>query len=108
MVSLKNIAQHNVGTTYEDDVMNDVRYVCKSCALITELLKKGCDVMQLVNGDIISTELKAVTFHYSWNEKKKKLLRVYAASRSKKFKNQNMDNEFDDEELEFHDDLEMV
>ena len=66
------------------DVMSDIRYICKSCSLITESLQKGCDVMQMPNGDIIITEVKTVTFQYSWDEKKGKLVRVQAGSRIKK------------------------
>jgi hypothetical protein len=59
----------------EVDIMSDIRYVCKSCSLITESLQKGCDVMQMPNGDIIVTELKPVTFQYTWDNKKGKLVR---------------------------------
>lgn len=68
------------------DPMSDMRYVCKSCALITESLQKGCDVMQLPNGDIIVTELKAVTFQYSWDAKKAKLVRSQFGNKPKKTK----------------------
>jgi hypothetical protein len=59
----------------EVDIMSDIRYICKSCSLITESLQKGCDVMQMPNGDIIVTELKPVTFQYTWDDKKGKLMR---------------------------------
>ncbi len=70
----------------EKDLMSDTRYICKSCALITESLQKGCDVLQLANGDIIVTELKAVTFQYTWDEKRGKLVRSQFSQKSKKAK----------------------
>ena len=38
----------------EKDIMLDTNYIRESCALITEALSNGCDVMQMANGDIIS------------------------------------------------------
>lgn len=76
---LKNIesyvAEDNDQNSTEVDIMSDIRYICKSCSLITESLQKGCDVMQMPNGDIIVTELKPVTFQYTWDDKKGKLIR---------------------------------
>ena len=51
----------------ENDVLVDVRYICKSGSLITESLQRGSDVMQLPNGDIIVSEMKPVTFYYAWD-----------------------------------------
>jgi len=70
----------------EDSIMSDIRYICKSCSLITESLQKGCDVMQLANGDIIVTEMKPTTFQYSWDEKKGKLVRSQLGSKHRKLK----------------------
>src|SRR3984957_3658360 len=70
----------------EKDVMSDMRYVRKSCSLITEALQKGCDVMHMPNGDIIITEVKTFTFQYSWDEKKGKMVRVQSGGRAKKGK----------------------
>ena len=61
-----------------------MRYVCKSCSLITESLQKGCDVMQLTNGDIIVTEMKAVTFQYTWDDKRGKLVRTQHGNKARK------------------------
>jgi hypothetical protein len=100
-IQIKNIESSKIvndNDSSEYDVMNDVHYICKSCSLITDFLKKGCDVMQLANGDVVVTEVKAVTFHYSWSEKKEKLVRVYGGGKSKKSK---------DLEEEFEDDLEL-
>lgn len=86
---LKNIESYiekNTNETNETDLMSDMRYVCKSCALITESLQKGCDVMQLANGDIVVTELKAVTLQYTWDEKRGKLMRTQFGNKPKKTK----------------------
>lgn len=76
----------------EQDLMSDTKYVCKSCALITEALQKGCDVMQLANGDIIITELKAVTFQYTWDAKKGKLIRAQFG-KNRKYINKQSEHE---------------
>jgi hypothetical protein len=81
-------------------VMSDIRYICKSCSLITESLQKGCDVMQLANGDIIITEMKPITFQYSWDEKKGKLVRSQVASKHRKFKSRQHSAEMESEDDE--------
>lgn len=53
----------------EEDILNDPKYVCLSSSLITESLKRGCDIMQMPNGDIIITETKTVAIKHSWNSK---------------------------------------
>ena len=68
----------------KQDILGDIRYICKSGALITESLQRGGDVMQMPNGDIIITELKAVTYHYAWDNDKGKLIRVHTGSRLQK------------------------
>lgn len=55
--------------------MLEIQYIRESCALIAEALKNGCDVIQLANGDIITTELKPVTVQYVWDDERGKLVR---------------------------------
>lgn len=81
----------------EKDLMSDVKYVCKSCSLITESLQKGCDVMQMPNGDIIITELKAVTFHYTWDAKKSALVRSQSGNKIKKSRAKKVTNTYEEE-----------
>lgn len=81
----------------EQDLMSDVKYVCKSCSLITESLQKGCDVMQMPNGDIIITELKAVTFHYTWDAKKSALVRSQSGNKIRKSKPRKVTNTYEKE-----------
>jgi hypothetical protein len=73
----------------DNNIMADMRYISKSCALITESLQKGCDVMQMPNGDIIVSELKTVTFNYTWDVKKGKLMRTQLGSKSRRLKSFN-------------------
>lgn len=75
----------NKASTNEDfDIMSDIDYIRKSSALVSEALHKGCDVIQTSNGDVFVTEVKTVTFHYTWDEKKGKMVRVNSGGRSKK------------------------
>lgn len=83
----------------EQDLMSDVKYVCKSCSLITESLQKGCDVMQMPNGDIIITELKAVTFHYTWDAKKSALVRNQSGNKIKKPRSKKIENNYEKESV---------
>lgn len=57
------------------DMMTDIKYISASCGLITESLQRGCDVLHMPNGDIITTELKSVVFCYRWDDKANKFIR---------------------------------
>jgi hypothetical protein len=92
------VASQTVSATEDKDVMSDIRYICKSCSLITEALQKGCDVMQMPNGDIIVTELKTFVFQYTWDDKKGKLVRVQSGGRLKKVKARAKASAMDDED----------
>lgn len=59
----------------QDEILSDVRYICKSASLITESLQRGCDVAQLPNGDLIITEVKTINTQYTWDKSKGKLVR---------------------------------
>ena len=76
---LKNIEsyiENDALETNEKDLMSDIKYITSSLSLITEFLQKGYDVIQLANGDIVTTELKLMTFRYSWDPKIGKLFRA--------------------------------
>ena len=60
----------------EKDIFSDMRYICDSASFITECLRNGSDVMQLENGDIITTEKKVVTYKYKWDAHKCKFIRA--------------------------------
>ncbi|MCC2646995.1 MAG: hypothetical protein K0R02_1060 [Rickettsiaceae bacterium] len=61
---------------FNNDILTNVKYICKSSSLITESLQKGCDITQLSNGDIIVTEVKIVNVQYSWDAEKGKMIRL--------------------------------
>lgn len=60
----------------EEDYLSDPVYICKSSVLITDSLKKGHDVIQLPNGDIITTELKTIMTQYSWEGDKDRFIKT--------------------------------
>jgi len=94
----KKLATNN---SDEKDVMSDIRYISKSCSLITEALQKGCDVIQMPNGDIIINEPKIVTFQYSWDDKKGKLIRIQTGHKIKKPRKKGLlEDSFDSESIE--------
>ncbi len=57
------------------DLMTDPDYLRQSSALINEALQKGFDVLQMPNGDIVTTGTKTVVNTYSWDNDKAKLLK---------------------------------
>ncbi len=58
------------------DLMSDPAYLRHSSALINEALQKGFDVLQLANGDIVTTGTKTIVHTYSWDMGKGKLERL--------------------------------
>jgi hypothetical protein len=57
------------------NMMLDPRYLRQSSALIQDALQKGFDVLQLANGDIVTTGTRTVVHRYSWDEEKGRLVR---------------------------------
>lgn len=81
------------------NMMNDPAYLRQSSALINEALQKGFDVLQLANGDIVTTGTKTVVYQYSWNSEKNKLIKTKTADSSLRKKRAPMVDE-DEEETE--------
>lgn len=52
------------------DLMANPEYLRYSSAIINEALKEGFDVLQLPNGDIVTTGTKIVTNTYVWDANK--------------------------------------
>ncbi len=52
------------------DLMANPEYLRYSSAIINEALKDGFDVLQLPNGDIVTTGTKIVTNTYVWDAQK--------------------------------------
>lgn len=63
------------GEGSDADIMMDARYLRQSSSLISEALQKGFDVLQMANGDIVTTGTKTVVYKYKWDENKGKLVR---------------------------------
>lgn len=57
------------------NMMLDPRYLRQSSSLIQDALQKGFDVLQLSNGDIVTTGTKTVVYQYSWDEEKGRLVK---------------------------------
>src|ERR1700761_37315 len=58
------------------NMMLDPRYLRQSSSLIHEALQKGFDVLQLANGDIVTTGTKTVVCQYTWDTEKGKLMKT--------------------------------
>ena len=58
------------------NMMLDPRYLRQSSSLIQDALQKGFDVLQLANGDIVTTGTKTVVYQYAWDQDKGKLIKT--------------------------------
>jgi Protein of unknown function (DUF2671) len=58
------------------NMMLDARYLRQSSSLIQDALQKGFDVLQLANGDIVTTGTKTVVYQYAWDNDKGKLVKT--------------------------------
>lgn len=63
------------------DLMADPGYLRHSSALINEALQKGFDVLQLANGDIVTTGTKTIVHTYSWDAGEGRLARQKPAAK---------------------------
>ena len=66
------------------NMMLDSRYLRQSSSLIQEALQKGFDVLQLANGDIVTTGTKTVVHQYVWDEEKGKLVKAKPERKAKR------------------------
>lgn len=55
------------------ELMANPEYLRHSSAVIHDALKQGFDVLQLPNGDIVTTGTKVIVTTYSWDEGRAKL-----------------------------------
>jgi hypothetical protein len=78
------------------NMMLDPRYLRQSSSLIQEALQKGFDVLQLANGDIVTTGTKTVVYQYAWDAAKGKLNKIKPEkSKSRKDADQEEDADLD-------------
>ncbi len=83
------------------NMMNDPAYLRQSSSLIHEALQKGFDVLQLANGDIVTTGTKTVVYQYTWDSEKNKLVKTRTTDSSlKKAKRTPMDEDESEAETE--------
>lgn len=86
----------------EPEVMNmmlDARYLRQSSSLIQDALQKGFDVLQLANGDIVTTGTKTVVYQYTWDLEKGKLVKTKPEG-SRKARRLSIEEEEEDTESE--------
>ena len=80
------------------NMMLDPRYLRQSSSLIQEALQKGFDVLQLANGDIVTTGTKTVVYQYAWDAEKGKLLKSKPEKNKTRRVEEDEDAEADNEE----------
>ena len=77
------------------NMMLDARYLRQSSSLIQDSLQKGFDVLQLANGDIVTTGTKTVVYHYTWDEERGKLVKSKPEANRKQRRAASEDEESD-------------
>jgi|GEM_PF-1156655 len=83
------------------NMMLDPRYLRQSSSLIQDSLQKGFDVLQLANGDIVTTGTKTVVYQYTWDETKGKLVKAKPerkARRAEEGSDESLDVEMEESE----------
>lgn len=81
------------------DLMANPEYLRHSSTIINDALKEGFDVLQLPNGDIVTTGTKIVTNNFVWDASKGKLVKSRAGSekpRSRAKAKETIDEEADE------------
>ena len=84
------------------NMMLDPRYLRQSSSLIQDSLQKGFDVLQLANGDIVTTGTKTVVYQYTWDSEKGKLIKSKPESGRKARRSSNVEDD-QDEQVEHED-----
>jgi hypothetical protein len=62
------------------DLMANPNYLRHSSSIINEALKEGFDVLQMPNGDIVTTGTKIITNTYVWDAKRGTLGKARASA----------------------------
>jgi hypothetical protein len=71
-----NSIPKNSSASENQDFLDDDNYAESCQDVINEALKNGYDVLQMENGDIITTGTKVIVTQYSWDADKKKMIKV--------------------------------
>jgi hypothetical protein len=74
----------NISGDVVSELASDINYIKRSSVLVSDALQKGSDIMQLASGDILITEVKTITYKYSWNSTKGRFERANAGHRVKR------------------------
>lgn len=64
--------------------MTGTSYLRQSSNLIHDALKNGLDVLQMANGDIVTTGTQIVVTRYVWDHAKGKLVKTKSSAQSEK------------------------
>jgi hypothetical protein len=79
MVSMRDILKNlpkEKSKRSDGDMMANPDYIRKSSDLIKDALQKGLDVLQLDNGDIVTTGTKIIVNTWRFDGKSKKMVKV--------------------------------
>ena len=60
--------------TEEKFFLSELDYIVELTKVMS-VLKQGCDLTQLTNGDVIVSQVKTIHTHYKWSAEKKKLIK---------------------------------
>lgn len=70
------MSKNEATTPDNDNLFSDISYICNSTKLIVDSLRRGMDIAQLPNGDVIITEVKTVNTQYTWDKEKNKMIKL--------------------------------
>lgn len=103
LFSSMNVTKDAKAAAHEDenalsDLMANPEYLRHSSAIINEALKDGFDVLQLPNGDIVTTGTKIITNTYAWDKGRGKLVKARTPSEKPRTRKAKMLDEVEDEE----------
>jgi hypothetical protein len=82
-----------------EDLLLDGNYIRWSSKLIADALRENCDVLQMPNGDVVITAVRTMTYQYSWDAKKRKMVRSQSGIRQKKLRHAREDELMQDDHL---------
>ena len=80
---LDNIPETNNDEISVEDIMQNPEYLRQSSAIISDALQKGYDVLQLENGDIVTTGTKVIVTQYHFDPAEDKMSKLSAKDRKK-------------------------
>jgi len=81
---LDNIPPGAVGDGDDLDVISDPDYLLHSAPVIADALQRGFDVLQLANGDIVTTGTKVVITQFQWDGEKGEMVKLSERERKRR------------------------